>query len=180
MVIMMKQLNSRIEKWREMLQGDLFADTKLLKKRVRKGIPCGLRSIVWPKLIHLDTYKTKIQLSYKTLLKQDTIYAQEICKDIPRTFPSENPRTIHQSLFNVLKALSLCFPELGYCQGMNFLTMRLLEIMDDESAFWIVHYLLNAFEKIYWNYRCPEAMEVQNVVISSLIKKNLPIISKRL
>jgi hypothetical protein len=92
------------------------------------------------------------------LLRDDTIYGEEICKDIPRTFPTENPQYVYKSLFDVLKAISLSFPELGYCQGMNFLTMRLLEVMDDETAFWIVHYLLTTYEKIYWNYRCPEAM----------------------
>ena len=84
----MKQLNARIEKWREMLKGDLHSDPTLLKKRVRKGIPCCIRSLVWPRLINIEKYKSSQKINYKKLLKEDTIYGEEICKDIPRTFPT--------------------------------------------------------------------------------------------
>lgn len=65
----MKQLNARIEKWREMLKGDLHADPSLLKKRVRKGVPCCIRSLVWPRLIDIEKYKTTQKVDYKKLLK---------------------------------------------------------------------------------------------------------------
>lgn len=32
---------------------------------------------------------------------------------------------------NVLKALSIVYPKIGYCQGMNFSALRLLQILDD-------------------------------------------------
>lgn len=42
---------------------------------------------------------------------------------------------------NVLKAIAIAHPKIGYCQGMNFLTMRVLEVLDDEQAFWLLDYL---------------------------------------
>jgi hypothetical protein len=84
----MKQLNARIEKWREMLKGDIYEDQAILKRRVRKGVPCCIRSLVWPRLINLEKYKAKQKVSYRQLLRDDTIYGEEICKDIPRTFPT--------------------------------------------------------------------------------------------
>jgi len=48
----------------------------------------------------------------------------------------------------VLKALSLVYPKIGYCQGMNFSALRLLQILDDETAFWLLHYLYENDESI--------------------------------
>ncbi len=63
--------------------------------------------------------------------------------DIPRTFPEEeDSKILRKSLNNVLKAISIAYPKVGYCQGMNFLALRLLQIVDDEEAFWIITYLL--------------------------------------
>jgi len=42
---------------------------------------------------------------------------------------------------NVLKAISIVYPKVGYCQGMNFLAARILQVLDDENAFWLLHYL---------------------------------------
>lgn len=61
------------------------------------------------------------------------------------------------SLFNVLKALSLVYPELGYCQGMNHLSMKLLETVTDESGFWIMNYLIRTERNIMWNYKNPSS-----------------------
>ena len=42
-----------------------------------------------------------------------------------------------KQLTNVLQAYSVKKPEVGYCQGMNFLVQRLLSVgMTEEEAFW--------------------------------------------
>ena len=48
----------------------------------------------------------------------------------------------------MLKALSIEFPQVGYCQGMNFLTMRLLEVVEDEVAFYIISSLIRKYKSI--------------------------------
>ena len=47
-----------------------------------------------------------------------------------------------KSLNNVLKAVAIVYPKMGYCQGMNFLALRLLQVIDDKETFWLLHYLL--------------------------------------
>lgn len=32
---------------------------------------------------------------------------------------------------NVLKAIAIVHTKIGYCQGMNFLVLRILEVLDD-------------------------------------------------
>lgn len=48
----------------------------------------------------------------------------------------------------MLKAISIVYPRVGYCQGMNFLALRLLQIIEDEEAFWILNYLFEKDENI--------------------------------
>ena len=49
-------------------------------------------------------------------------------------------------LYNVLKAYTSYDPEIGYCQGMNFIAVMLLTYMpDEEDAFWSLVYVM--FEK---------------------------------
>lgn len=42
---------------------------------------------------------------------------------------------------NVLKSIAILYPKVGYCQGMNFLASRVLQVLDDEEAFWLLDYL---------------------------------------
>jgi hypothetical protein len=58
---------------------------------------------------------------------------------------------LRKSLNNVLKAISIVYPRVGYCQGMNFLTLRLLQIIEDEEAFWILNYLFSKDDNLSKN-----------------------------
>ncbi|EQC33441.1 hypothetical protein SDRG_08955 [Saprolegnia diclina VS20] len=66
----------------------------------------------------------------------------EIRRDIPRTFPqepyfettSETVRPGHVHLANILKALALRFPSIGYCQGMNYVVGKLLLVLRNDRA----------------------------------------------
>lgn len=49
-----KQYNARIEKWREMIKGWDKIDQEAVKKRVRKGVPEGMRILVWPMLANVN------------------------------------------------------------------------------------------------------------------------------
>ena len=68
----------------------------------------------------------KTSLTYSKILLKDSYDIYDINLDIPRTFSFQSQEVLKDSLFNVLKALSIEFPQIGYCQGMNFLSMRLL------------------------------------------------------
>ena len=47
-------------------------------------------------------------------------------------------------LKNVLNALALAFPEIGYCQGSNFIVANILLFLDEECAFNVMFHLF------YW------------------------------
>jgi hypothetical protein len=42
----------------------------LVRKRVRKGIPPGMRQMAWPRLIDLERFKAQSQESYEKLIQQ--------------------------------------------------------------------------------------------------------------
>ena len=84
---------------------------------------------------------------------------EEINRDLDRTFSNDyftNGNGRNQ-LKNVLIALSFLRPEIGYCQGMNFLAGTFIYFFkDDEFSFWIFLYLIDNYE------------------LSSLYLKNMP------
>ena len=68
-------------------------------------------------------------------------FDDQIAKDLRRTLPShpryQNPDA-RRALARVLRAYALWHPDIGYCQGMNFLCGTLLLIMAEEDAFWLL------------------------------------------
>jgi len=61
--------------------------------------------------------------------------------DLERTFPGEdfyNDSEIIEQLRRVCVAYTIRNPEIGYCQGFNFIVGRFLQIMCEEEAFWML------------------------------------------
>lgn len=76
---------------------------------------------------------------YHKLLEQNTwekATKDQIVKDIHRTMPGhilfEEKGQGRQMLTNVLLAYSMYNPEVGYCQGMGFITAMFLMYMTEE------------------------------------------------
>ena len=97
-----------------------------LIRRTRKGIPPSIRIKVWPEIVKIEKIVEKTPLTYSKILLKDSYDTYDINLDIPRTFSFQSQEVLKDSLLKVLKALSIEFPHIGYCQGMNFLSMRLL------------------------------------------------------
>lgn len=72
----------------------------------------------------------------------------EISKDLNRTFEGKyNSTELIKSLENILVAVSYIRPEIGYCQGMNFVSGALLELLNnEETAFWTFLFFLDEYE----------------------------------
>lgn len=139
-----RKANVRIEKWRTMLEQGLYKDPELLRSRIYKGVPTGMRQIVWPEIVPLRKHieQRTHDLNYNKLVNSFSNNIYEISLDVPRTFPEEeDSKVLRKSLSNVLKALSIVYPRIGYCQGMNFPTLRILQVLGDEETFWLLHYL---------------------------------------
>ncbi len=73
--------------------------------------------------------------------------------DLRRTYP-DNPmlstEDCRAAMRQVLQALALQNPVLGYCQGLNYICGRMLLFSDPESVFWMMDCLIVAG---YYNYR---------------------------
>ena len=70
-----------------------------------------------------------------TILKYPHPGPAEVEKDLRRSGTGVSEQDIN-SMRNVLSAFIMRNPTVGYCQGMNFLTARLLTCLSEEEAFW--------------------------------------------
>jgi len=69
----------------------------------------------------------------------------QINMDIPRTYPTHPffaQEHTRESLRNVLHAYAIYDPEVGYCQGMSYITSILILHMAPENAFWMLMSLM--------------------------------------
>ena len=104
-------------KWRAMLEK--WEDTismrpKVLKRRIRQGIPQEYRGDTWQRLSGSETLMFKKKNSYQALLQQTSGVEKRIMHDVNRTFPKHqlfrHVRGVGQrSLFNVLRAYVVAF-----------------------------------------------------------------------
>ena len=143
---------------------------KKLKRRIRKGIPDKIRSRAWQLILDVDLEKAKHPNLYEEL--RDKVLHQEapnlsivntINNDLDRTFPrhedfclyNDDNELLHdengepyesykiQQLGRILHAYSRYDEELGYCQGMGFITALMLTyIPKEEDVFFILKLLM--------------------------------------
>eukprot|EP00027_Filamoeba_sp_ATCC50430_P000613 CAMPEP_0168544822 /NCGR_PEP_ID=MMETSP0413-20121227/2626_1 /TAXON_ID=136452 /ORGANISM="Filamoeba nolandi, Strain NC-AS-23-1" /LENGTH=678 /DNA_ID=CAMNT_0008574871 /DNA_START=489 /DNA_END=2525 /DNA_ORIENTATION=- len=144
----------RAVKWSKMLgkwDSAVKKDLKKIKTRCEKGIPARVRGQAW-KLITkstLEQFPLRKMTDYKELLLEECEHSAQITKDINRTFPKNillMQKGGQDALFNVLKANAVYNKDIGYTQGMGFVTALLLMYMDEEDAFWVLVRLCSDYE----------------------------------
>ena len=87
---------------------------------------------------------------YEVFLRRecDARVVSVIRRDLDRTYPKHplfmrgNESHALDKLDNVLRAYANFAPEIGYCQGLNFLVALLLMQMPEEDAFWMLVVLM--------------------------------------
>ncbi len=91
-----------------------------------------------------------IQAKNKNISKQLNSYIQVIGKDLSRTLLSPDPKKnqeLNAILERILIMTAYIRPEIGYCQGMNFVAAALLYFLNNEEmSFWLFITLLDKFE----------------------------------
>lgn len=121
---------------------------------VRDGVPSEFRAEAWMLLSgarqrmdaqpHLYKHLLGAAAAAKGQPKQQSV-EDAIDLDVRRTFP-DNPRLTAEfvaTLRRVLLAYARRNPEVGYCQGMNFVAASvLLFIAEEEAAFWLLSHLV--------------------------------------
>ncbi|KAI3655970.1 hypothetical protein MP638_002308 [Amoeboaphelidium occidentale] len=154
--------------WGKLIQDaetGLKRNQKMLLKAVYHGIPSSLRGTVWsifskyhplsfrklsePPFSLPEAFKNiELEDAYVELLKITSPYEKMIMRDLARTFPKHTyfqASLGQESLFNVMKCYSLYDPEVGYCQGLSFVTGALLLHMPDEQAFKCMCHLMHTY-----------------------------------
>ena len=127
--------------------------SEILKKKQEKksynGIPQKYRWDCWKILLSIK----KNDQEYISLPTAND-YDVDIIKDLDRTFPNHpylNKEVFgyygQSALKRILRKFSSKYPEIGYCQGMNYIVSFLLMVSGGKEA--EVFYVLEAFYEKY-------------------------------
>jgi len=120
------------------------------RELVRRGIPASVRGGAWKMITGAVFLEIKNPGVYELLLSQKSESEDCLKKDVNRTFPKhkhfkQKDGAGQIALFNVLKAYSNMDPELGYCQGMSFITAILVAHMEEKEAFWVLVQIIKTY-----------------------------------
>ena len=146
-------LNSEISDKEQLLFYESNINIKKLKiNLVKELIDYNITSNIYKNILSFANQAQTKDKKYKSVF-------EEIKRDINRTFYTEkftkgNGKLI---LINVLSALAFIRPEIGYCQGMNFIAGALIELIEEE-------------EKIFWIF----LSFIDNIDMNLLYLKNMP------
>eukprot|EP00826_Nyctotherus_ovalis_P045486 TRINITY_DN5040_c0_g2_i1.p1 TRINITY_DN5040_c0_g2~~TRINITY_DN5040_c0_g2_i1.p1 ORF type:complete len:347 (-),score=95.85 TRINITY_DN5040_c0_g2_i1:371-1411(-) len=143
------------------------------------GFPIEMRGAIWS---HFITPESKgLKEKYIQFLNEECEKGVEkdINKDINRTFAFIPGFVEHQGmrLCNVLKAYSRLDPEVGYCQGMNYIAGLMLLYIDDEAVVFCL--LADILAKFRWRELYVDGMPKLIECVKTLekrIESELPVV----
>lgn len=145
------------------------------------GVPCSCRWPVWTSAVR--PWELHLPMSYEDLLRDKGPEDRQIELDIGRTFPNMRAFDIQkeQKLSRVLRAYAALRPDVGYCQGMNFVAGLLTLASDrEEDAFKVLVCLMDRYKlqgmyqqsfPLLW--RCVNAADRLLLLNSPLLHKHL-------
>lgn len=146
--------NTAIRKWEHMLKEWRLRcfkpDVPLLRKLIRLwGIPPAMRADAWS--ILAGACEVMVPGLYDELHTKANTHIRQINVDIPRTFGKWATENKKNALRRVLIAYSNYRPEVGYCQGMNYIVARILEVLlgNEEVAFWLFERMLDPLQSLF-------------------------------
>ena len=117
----MDRLSGRIEQQREGTQVRRHAYDRLLRRATR---------------VVENLLPSKLTKSEDSNFNSNSNWILDIDTDVSRTCVSEKSQ---EQLRRLLRAYVMYNPEVGYCQGMNFIVRLLMDISTDESEiFWLL------------------------------------------
>jgi len=101
----------------------------------------------------------------------------EISRDLSRTFHEEKfcSSDFQTKLERILSSIAYIRPEIGYCQGMNFVASALYEFLEDEElAFWVFLYFLDEMELNSLYFENMPDYSIRIYQLNYYIKKHIP------
>ena len=179
---------------------DLLSNKKILREYALSGVlDDENRLIFYETLINVQEVKLKLSneiykyniksniyenilLLAKDLKDKDDKFSyvhQQICKDLNRTFYTEKFKEGNgkEQLYNILIAIAFIRPEIGYCQGMNFIVGALINfINNEEKCFWIFLYFIdNIGLKMLYLQNVPDYL-IKLYQLNYFIKEKFPLL----
>lgn len=154
-----------------------------LSRAIQAGIPPALRGMMWQ--LMSSSKNEEMEIIYAYYLKQNSPHEKSIRRDLNRTFPEQDyfqdGKGIGQeNLYNVIKAYSLYDPEVGYCQGMQFVVGPLLLNMPDEEAFSTFVRLMKSYDlRGHFTPNMP-ALQLRLFQFDRLLEDFLPLLYRHL
>lgn len=117
-----------------------------LLDQVSKGIPKELRGMVWQLIC--NSKSLQLEDFYRVSKNGQSDYEKLIKRDLARTSFVTTSEVCNKmdELFDIIKCYSLYDREVGYTQGMAFLTVPLLMNMDAGEAFCMLVKLMTNYE----------------------------------
>ncbi|QLQ81362.1 hypothetical protein HG537_0F01230 [Torulaspora globosa] len=105
------------------------SDPDKFEQKIAGGIPPQIRGIIWQLIA--NSKSTEFEDIFVTLLNTQSPHEASIRKDLKRTkfIPGDKV----ESLFNVMKVYSIYDPDVGYTQGMAFITTPLILNCETEA-----------------------------------------------
>ncbi|KAH3744286.1 rab gtpase activator [Pelomyxa schiedti] len=170
--------DSMVVKWMEALGNwDLIQKSNI--GTMVLSLPPTLRGFVWQKLSESEIFVTENPGLYQKLVCDDvsTEFERRIRVDLKRTLPKH---PFFQSDFGqdclqrVLRAYAAYNTEVGYCQGMNFISAILLLHMSEESTFWMLHQLIKKYKLSGFFVGALPRLHSSLEYFSSLVQYTLP------
>jgi len=142
-----KVSSAELAKWKDMMDQGIskymYQHPDRFHRRVRRGIPPEFRWRVWKAAVRLED---SLPVDYKLLSETENEWTPSIVIDIPRTFPDVKAFDVEQQqrLQRVLNAYAGNKPEIGYCQGMNYVAGLLLLVSEnEEESFYVFNQLMD-------------------------------------
>ncbi|CAB3400834.1 unnamed protein product [Caenorhabditis bovis] len=184
--------------WKKFLEEQSYIELNSeTKEMCRRGIPNSLRATVWRILINQQVEDLKSAYGkyyFRNLCNTQSgedeklysdVHQKQINLDLLRTMPSNvhfmsaNSKGVTQ-LLQVLHAFCLHNPQIGYCQGMNFLAATALLFVGPEDAFWFLIAITERyFDKTYFDSNLTGAQADQEV-FKELLEVQCPKIMRHL
>lgn len=167
---------------------------KQLRALVQMGVPMSRRAKFWS--IFLNISAIRVPGQYQILVmeaesldngtiastkKNEENWLPQIEKDLHRTFP-DHPLMDGKgraALRRILAAYSRRNPDVGYCQGLNFLAAAFLLLVPEEDAFWYMTAMAEDLLTGYFDARMI-APQVDAAAFGHLLRAAAPRLAKHL
>ena len=176
----------------------LLSNKKILREYALSGVLSPKNRLIFYKtFINIDELKNNLKMQFskyeikeklynnalslvKDLTNRDEKFKnihQQINKDINRTFYTDKFKYSNgkEMLDNILTLVAFIRPEIGYCQGMNFIVGALINFIDDEeTCFWLfLHFIDNIGLKDLYLQNMPDYL-IKLYQLNYYIKENFP------